>query len=112
MRVGLQTMRMTDRSLTDVAALVRDFEPETDVERRLAADPALAAGLAWGEPRAGHPEGSVGAHVGDLMRAIEADGEAGERRRDLRFLALVHDAFKNRVHEWLPKTGANHHATR
>ena len=30
----------------------------------------------------------------------------------LRFLSLLHDAFKYRVHEWLPKTGSNHHAAR
>lgn len=98
--------------LPDAGALVRGFRAETDLERRLAADPALCAGLAWGEPRPGHPEGSVGAHVADLLATIEADGETGDRRRELRFMALVHDAFKNRVHEWLPKSGANHHAAR
>jgi hypothetical protein len=100
------------RATPELAEIVPGFEPETALECRLADDPALYAGLAWGEPRPGHPEGSVGAHVADLLRTIDADGEVGERRRELRFLALVHDAFKNRVHEWLPKTGANHHAAR
>jgi hypothetical protein len=99
-------------SLPELDDLVAGFAPETDLERRLADDPALRAGLAWGVPRPGHPEGSVGAHVADLLRRIDEDGETGDRRRELRFLALVHDAFKNRVHEWLPKTAANHHATR
>jgi hypothetical protein len=96
----------------ELVELVPGFEAETPLERRVADDPALCAGLAWGEPRPGHPEGSVGAHVADLLRRIDADGESGERRRELRFLALVHDSFKNRVHEWLPKSGANHHAAR
>ena len=105
-------MTAPGRSPLDVVELVPGFEPETELERRLADDPALCVGLAWGEPRPGHPEGSVAAHVADLIRTIDDDGETGERRRELRFLALVHDAFKNRVHEWLPKSGANHHAAR
>ena len=75
-------------------------------------DPALLAGLAWGKPREGHPEGSVGAHVRDLLEALDEAGENEETRRLLRFLAIVHDGFKYRVHEWLPKSGPNHHAAR
>jgi hypothetical protein len=33
-------------------------------------------------------------------------------RSELRFIALLHDAQKNRVQNWRPKTGANHHAAR
>jgi hypothetical protein len=88
------------------------IEPETDLERAVLADPELQGGLAWGKPRQGHPEGSVGAHVADLLQKIDRDGETGGRRRDLRFIAIVHDAFKHRVRDWLPKTGENHHAMR
>jgi hypothetical protein len=94
------------------AAAVPGFRPETDLERALSADPALQEGLAWGKPRYGHPEGSVGAHVSDLLATIDRWGETGERREELRFLALVHDAFKYRVQNWRPKTGENHHAMR
>ena len=94
------------------SAPIGGFEPETDLEREIVADPQVVAGLAWGKPRRGHPEGSVGAHVADLLEAIDRAGESGERRRLLRLIALVHDAFKYRVHEWLPKSGGNHHATR
>ena len=97
---------------SDMEELVSGFEAETDLERAVANAPEFRAGLAWGEPRAGHPEGAVGAHVADLLRAIDQRGEAGERRRVLRFIALVHDSFKYRVHDWLPRTGANHHAAR
>lgn len=92
--------------------VVQGFEPETDLERTVAGAPELRAGLAWGEPRAGHPEGSVRAHVAQLLRTIDEHGESGERRRVLRFIALVHDSFKYRVHDWLPRTGSNHHAAR
>ncbi len=86
--------------------------PENEVERTLIADPELREGLAWGKPRQGHPEGSVGAHVADLLETVDRWGEAGDRREELRFLALVHDAMKHRVRGWLPKVGENHHATR
>jgi len=85
---------------------------ETDLERALLADPVLQEGLAWGKPRRGHPEGTVGAHVADLLETIERWGETGARRAELRFLALVHDSLKYRVNNWLPRTGENHHATR
>jgi hypothetical protein len=86
--------------------------PENDLERRLIADPELRDGLAWGKPRSGHPEGTVGAHVADLLETVDRWGEAGERRAELRFLALVHDSMKYRVRDWLPKLGENHHAMR
>ena len=86
--------------------------PETELERALSEDPVLQEGLAWGEPRRGHPEGSVAAHVADLLDTIERWGETGKRREELRLLALVHDALKNRVQNWRPKTGENHHAMR
>jgi hypothetical protein len=92
--------------------LVRGFTPENELEERVAADPVLLEGLAWGEPRKGHPEGSVGAHVADLLETIERWGESGERRSRLRFVALVHDALKNRVQHWRPRSGENHHAMR
>jgi hypothetical protein len=91
---------------------LRRIEPENELERRLLEDPDLLEGLAWGEPREGHPEGSIAAHVADLLQRIDEDGETGDRRECLRFITIVHDAFKKRVREWLPKTGENHHAMR
>ena len=93
-------------------APVPGFQPESDLERALIADPELREGLAWGTPRRGHPEGSVGAHVADLLATIDAWGERGKRRAELRLLALVHDALKFRVRNWQPRTGPNHHAVR
>lgn len=96
----------------DAVDVVPGFEPEDERERRLAADPVLVEGLAWGKPRSGHPEGSVGAHVSDLLRTIDDRGERGARRAELRFIALVHDALKARVKDRLPRMGENHHAVR
>ncbi len=98
--------------MTRAAELVDGFEPENELEAAVAADEGLLRGLAWGKPREAHPEGAVGAHVADLLREIERRGEEGERRSQLRFIALVHDSFKNRVRNWLPRSGENHHAMR
>ena len=98
--------------MPEVQELIEGFTPENELERELVADPELIAGLAWGEPRPGHPEGAVGAHVRDLLRAIDSDERYASRREELRFLALVHDSFKYRVQEWRPKTRGNHHAAR
>ena len=96
----------------EVSRLIDGFGAENELEERVAADPELMAGLAWGKPRKSHPEGTVGNHVADLLDAIDRDGETGRRRADLRFIALVHDSFKYRVRNWLPRQGRNHHASR
>jgi hypothetical protein len=93
-------------------ALVPAFVPETHVERALGRDPVMRAGWAWGAPRRGHPEGSVGRHVADLLETIESWGETGRRREELRFLSLVHDSLKYAVSPWLLHIGENHHAMR
>jgi hypothetical protein len=92
---------------TQSMRLVPGFEPETERELALATDPELHTGLAWGRPRPGHPEGSVGHHVADILAAIT---EVGSRREDLRFLALVHDAFKHRVDPEAGYSRDNDHA--
>jgi hypothetical protein len=76
--------------------------PETDLERQLLADARLRAGLDWGAPRSGHPEGRVADHVATMLSAIEPNDPL---RSDLRFLALVHDSFKAEVRpreRWSP----------
>ena len=104
-------LRASARAAT-AEELAPGFAPENDLERRLARDPVLLEGLAWGKPRSGHPEGRVGAHVGHLLETIDDWGEPEPRRTELRFVALVHDALKNRVQYWRPRTGENHHAMR
>jgi hypothetical protein len=92
--------------------LVAGFRPENELEAEVAASPEFRDGMSWGKPRSGHPEGSVGAHVADLLETIDDWGETGDRREQLRFISLVHDTLKNRVSNLRPKTGENHHAMR
>jgi hypothetical protein len=96
----------------DASKLIPGFTPESDLERRVVTEPALLNGLAWGEPRTGHPEGEVGTHVSHLLETLDGLDESPERRSMLRFMALVHDAFKYQVRERLPRAGENHHAMR
>jgi len=98
--------------VTGAAELVPGFRPENELERQLSADPALLEGLAWGKPRAGHPEGTVGEHVAELLRTLDSWGEPEPRRSELRFMALVHDSLKYKVQNWRPRSGDNHHAAR
>ena len=98
--------------MTGAAGAVPGFRPENELERRVASDPVLAEGLAWGKPRSGHPEGRVGEHVADLLRTLDSWGEPGARRGELRVMVLVHDALKYKVQHWRPRTGENHHAMR
>jgi hypothetical protein len=98
--------------VSNAAGLVPGFSPENELEQELASDPQLREGWGWGKPRSGHPEGRVGEHVADLLRTLEGWNEPEPRRSELRFMALVHDALKNKVQHWRPRSGENHHATR
>ena len=88
--------------------MVASITPETELERELLADPRLRAGLDWGAPRSGHPEGRVADHVAAILSAIPAEDPL---RSDLRFLALVHDSFKAEVRPYERWSPENDHAT-
>jgi hypothetical protein len=51
-------------------------------------------------------------HVGELLETIERWKVPEPLRSELRFITLVHDSLKNRVQQWRPRTGENHHAMR
>jgi hypothetical protein len=86
------------------------FELETELERRIVADPEWQEGAAWGEPRPGHWEGSVSAHIAEVLRNIDEDGAESAERERLRLIALVHDTFKYKVDRSRHNVGPNHHA--
>lgn len=84
--------------------------PETELERRILTDLEWQEGTAWGTPRPGHPEGSVAAHIQEVLANIDREALDADDRERLRVVALVHDTFKYRVRRDRPRTGANHHA--
>ena len=67
-----------------------------DALRRLTADARYEHNIHWGEPRDGHPEGSIHAHIVDLERnAAVLDAKLSESDRlRLRLLIHAHDTFK------------------
>jgi hypothetical protein len=63
---------------------------------RITADPRYLANLDWGEPRKGHPEGTVRAHIAELEANLDAlrlklsESDCWK----LRILIHTHDTFK------------------
>ncbi len=76
------------------------------IEDAIRADPDWQAGVRWEFSGPGHPEATVGDHVDEVLANVER--EPLELRERLRVIALVHDAFKDRVRWWRP--GRTDHA--
>ena len=72
---------------------MRDYAAILDAIR---ADPRYRKNLDWGEPREGHPEGTIRAHIEELERNLDrlrpklSDEQVGA----LRLLIHTHDTFK------------------
>ena len=76
-------------------------------------DPRYQRNLDWGEPRAGHPEGTVRAHIEELERNLES---LRSRLSDveywkLRLLIHTHDTFKREAQRGSAITDPNSHAS-
>lgn len=96
----------------DALAGEEDIQPRTELERRILADPEWREGASWGRPRPGHPEGSVLAHIAEVLDNVERLATGGEELERLRLVALLHDTFKHRVDRRAPAVGENHHGMR
>ena len=87
-------------SLASILALITD-------------DPRYQRNVAWGEPRAGHPEGTIAAHIRDLERNL--DRLRGKLTDDqvarLRILIHVHDTFKPDATAGVPIRHPQSHAS-
>jgi hypothetical protein len=79
----------------------------------IAADPRYQANLDWGEPRRGHPEGTVRAHIAELesnlkrLRPYLTDVEVLK----LKILIHVHDSFKADAKAGVPILNPESHAS-
>lgn len=79
---------------------------------RLRLDPQYLANLAWGAPRWGHPEGSLGAHIEDLEANLERARPwllEGEESR-LRLIVHAHDICKPEALTGVSSAHPSHHA--
>jgi len=76
-------------------------------------DPRYLENLDWGEPRSGHPEGSIRAHIAELDRNVEAlrDRLTEDEYWKMRVLVHVHDAFKAEAKEGVPILDPRSHAS-
>lgn len=93
-------------------SLTLPFNLETEVERRIAADPEWQRGVEWGTPRRGHPEGAVKHHIADVLANVDREAGDEDERRRLRLAALVHDSFKYRAAEGTARVGSpGHHGS-
>ena len=66
------------------------IQPETILERSIVSNKDFVAGLIWGKPRKGHPEGEVIYHIGHVLNNINKYSNS-ENRYKLRLIALIHD---------------------
>jgi hypothetical protein len=71
------------------------FNLETQLEQTIAADPDWLAGLEWGQPRPGHPEGKVIFHIQEVLLNVDRFFDNSNNRARLRLIALLHDTFKH-----------------
>jgi hypothetical protein len=76
-------------------------------------DPRYQENLDWGEPRPGHPEGAVRAHVAELERNLEAFRHrfSDEECWKLRLLIHTHDTFKREARPGVAITDPRSHAS-
>jgi hypothetical protein len=102
----MNSQNLTDKELLDL------LKPETELERFLALHPDVRAGLGWGEPRYGHPEGMVLYHVPDIFENINhlMPPLSKKEREQLRLVALLHDAFKYTEDKGYPRDWSRHHS--
>jgi hypothetical protein len=88
----------------------------TDYKSALAAivqDPRYQRNLDWGQPRPGHPEGTVRAHVAELERNLESiRGRLMETDYwKLKLLIYTHDTFKAHAKPTVPIADPASHAS-
>jgi hypothetical protein len=86
---------------------------DTAILRAIQADERYQTNLDWGEPRAGHAEGSVRNHIADLERNLLrlrhrlSDDQAAR----LRLIIHTHDTFKAQAKRGVPIRDPRSHAS-
>lgn len=86
------------------------LKPESELERRIIEQDDFIAGLLWGKPRFGHPEGKVVFHIREVLDNVDKLTISAEDRVKLRLITLVHDSFKHREDKTTqPRNWSKHH---
>ncbi len=76
-------------------------------------DARYQTNLDWGQPRSGHPEGTVRAHIEELERNLKRlrPKLSGTDHDKLKVLIHVHDTFKAEAKAGCPITDSRSHAS-
>jgi len=85
------------------------IKPKNGIEEAIIGNADFIAGAMYGKPRSGHPEGQVIYHIEEVLGNIEKFYADDVDYDDLRLIAILHDTFKHKVNQNLPKSGENHH---
>lgn len=86
--------------------------PANRMEYRLLNNESFLAGINWGFPRYGHPEGKVVFHIEEILKNIECIKQniSPEDYERLRLIAYLHDTFKYVEDKRQPRDWSKHHA--
>lgn len=99
-----------NRHFVHINTLESLLQPETPLEKALLSAPEFQQGLLWGEPRFGHPEGTVAIHVKEVLDNIsKIPNLSAAERSHLRLIALAHDTFKYKEDRSRPRDWSKHH---
>lgn len=84
-----------------------------EILARICADERYRANLDWGEPRPGHPEGTVRAHIAELEQNLVRLGAklSEDEQSRLRLVIHTHDTFKPDAKPGVPITHPQSHAS-
>ena len=101
------------RFQTEELQLIQDLiKPENHTERSILQHPEWVEGALWGEPRWGHPEGSVILHIREVLDNVDkASALFPHFRAPLRLITILHDTFKYKEEQARPRLDwSKHHA--
>lgn len=119
--INLTALNSSERSEPNYFASVKNtfahteeavalLKPETELEEAFLKDEDFLAGLFWGKPRFGHPEGEVVYHIREVLDNVDKLDIDAEMRRRLRIITFVHDTFKHVEDRSIPRDWSRHHA--
>ena len=89
------------------------MNPHEQILAKIQADQRYQRNIQWGQPRSGHPEGTIRAHIQELEENLEqlrlrlSDDDV----RKLRILIHTHDTFKAEAQQDVPISHPRSHAS-
>jgi len=101
---------MKKQSFDQSINFVDFLQPENQLERQFLQDKVFLAGLNWGKPRFGHPEGQIYKHIKEVLENVDLLSPGEPYREALRIISFVHDTFKYQEDKSYPRDWTKHHS--